>query len=1029
MSALDEMREDVGELGFALEIAGLQYRYYSVGDPASSNLDTHLPGTSSGVAYVNVPLLESVGEISSQVDPAGGVAEYKPIEILLNTLTLYADSEGDPGRVFSRLGRRSVGLIAYLSESAGQTDTQLFVDRDLSGLSYPRLMQLGGETLWATAAAAVAPYDITVVRGVAGTVPQIHDLNEAAADIPELLPEVAAWRSRRAVLYACRIRPDGSASDYIELMRGFIDQTPNPDGDLVRLNLVPLPGLLDVELESPRKPTRLLHGWHYFQPPYGITVEMALGYLRGDGPFAGNPVGAPIVGPPEGQGYSFAASWTASFDPTLSQGHPRKGRLALDGAEDVEIDTVAAGVLYLGAAPATLPGGVWPNEAKNSTVVEIHRIDLRDPADGGAVLAWPDALTNAINSAAGWAPGTYTGLTGQWMDVLLNDADEGGASLTFTYNDSARSNGITAWFWSDARVAPEPVRDAFVWESGEAEPPAGADRLLWFGADFAEPESTDYPSRQRTDRPTEARAWWRSAQFRRGSGGKLFIRGLALAYYQTGEQYILVEDDVFVAAGSRTSVEITYHDRRTGETNHAVARITASTAVTHPTTGVNIGYRLTVADEDRWRLPAFGDWPGTDSGAPPPRVTITPIVRWTAQRPERLLLELLTSAGGAQANGNDDVLPFGAEIHHEDVDTNSMGRWSAPPGMEQWTQRFEDGMSLADVLKWPLLVSGTALTMRRDQQGRCRLARISVGVESRADALGTITQADIIQARWGRNDELVNLHEVQFDWTETEDKPRSTVKWHDRRSQRTYRQVKARKYPLRGLTLPALAAGAGGNADAIVRPLVSRQRVLYGDPRRTITLTVGLGTGLLAELGATYLVTHPELKGYTDDWGLVEAPMRVLAVNVDLKSGTATLVGEIYDVNATGYNATATVQSVPAADAVITVANVDADDEHPYTGAAQLDCDGFAAGDAVVYRPPGDHDNAVSLTVQAVDRATRKITFTGAHGITPHGAIADGGTIEPDTYSVQSAAHQALANLSDAAGTLGAGADDGFDLG
>lgn len=1030
MSAIDELRDDVGEIGFALEVAGLQYRYYSVGDPAASNLSAAMPDTGGVATYINVPLLDDVGSIESQLDPGGGIAEYKPIEITLTTQTLYADQEGDPGRVFGRLGRRSVGLIAYLAESASQTQNRIYVDRDLSGLSYPRLMQLGGETLWVTAAASVAPWDIIATRGVAGTVPQIHEVNAAAGDLPELLPEVAAWQTRRAVLYACRIRPDGSASDYIEIMRGFLDDTPTPDGDLVRVSLVPLPGLLGSELESPRKPTGLLHGWHYFEPPYGTTLEMGQAFFGGDGAFVGT-VAATGVGPVRAE-YTQGANWLNIFDTTLPTGHPRRGRLDVEGPSDVEIDSTAAGgagVELRLAVGATLPApGVWPDPGTNSTVVEVHRIDLLDPADPAEVMAWPDAALDAISSAAGWMPGVHTGLTGQWMDVNL-DEGAGAPGLEVTYNTPHHHRSAFLYLWSDFTACPPAVQQlGRVWEAGDPEAPAGPYRHLWYGIDLADPESGIYPSTQQgAARPQAARHWVRGIRVEGRAGERVPVRGIALAYYQTGESHVLVEDDVFVAPGSRTSIEVSYYDWQAGETNRAVARITASTAVTHPTTGLTIGYRLTIADEDRRRLPSFGDWPGRGESPPPPRVTITPIVRWTAQPAERLLLELLTSAGGEQANGADDVLPFGAEAHHEDVDAASFARWSPPPGLELWSQRFEDGMSVADVLKWPLIVTNTALVMRRDEQGRSRLTRVGVGVESRGSAVGTITQADIIEASWGRNDQIYNLHELQFDWSEEDDKPRSTVKWHDKRSQRAYRQVKARKYPLRGLRLPDIAAGAAGNVDAIVRPLVSRQRVIYGDPRRTLTLTVSRGLGMLAQIGATYLVTHPELRGYGDAWGIVDQPMRLLAVREN-DDGTAVLSGEIYGVDATGYNAAATVASVPAADAVITLANVDADEEHPDSGQAQLDCDGFAAGDKVVYRPPGDHDNAVSLTVLSVDRATRRVTFTAGHGITPHGARPAGGTIEPNAYPLQTPAHRALANLSDAAGTLGATPDDGYDL-
>ena len=105
-----------GRRVFALQVAGLEYRYHSNTPPTSSNLDSNI---ASSIAYEDRQGIVSIGAFSANVDPSGGVAQYSPLSI-----TLQIDKKanlGDPGVIFGRCGARSAGTRAQLTEDIDRT--------------------------------------------------------------------------------------------------------------------------------------------------------------------------------------------------------------------------------------------------------------------------------------------------------------------------------------------------------------------------------------------------------------------------------------------------------------------------------------------------------------------------------------------------------------------------------------------------------------------------------------------------------------------------------------------------------------------------------------------------------------------------------------------------------------------------------------------------------------------------------------------------------------------------------------------
>jgi len=310
--------------------------------------------------------------------------------------------------------------------------------------------------------------------------------------------------------------------------------------------------------------------------------------------------------------------------------------------------------------------------------------------------------------------------------------------------------------------------------------------------------------------------------------------------------------------------------------------------------------------------------------------------------------------------------------------------------------------------------------MRRDATGRSRISCSRLGPEDATSAVMALTDADFAGTPRNETDEDVrNRYAIALNYDD-EDEAQVNVVVSDLRSQRTHGEARELSLELRGLRME----DSGANApQRLLRPLYTRLMAMLGDPRRVWVVRVHAGVGLQLQLGDVVTVTSRYLRGSA--WtagGVAQVAARVVGITVDPVRETADLRLLHYGSAGTAWNASARVASVPAADEVVVEANIYADAEHPVTGEALEDLDGFQLGDVVRALPTGDHDmiggGAAGLTITGINRLTRTITFDAPHGIT----MPTGGDIEPDSYDLAAAHHQVLAYLADAAGTLGAAA-------
>ena len=1004
--------------GYVLSIAGVRYRYSThAGITTGSNLATALD-TLAGVAYVDLPMLTALSDYSASIDVAGGVAEYDPINITLASDGTRAVA-GDPGIIFGRILPRSLTPVGQLAATATQDDATLTVDAS-AGFTVGGVYHIGSEAIQVTA--KPDPTTLTVTRAEGGTAARYHAVDTVSAVAPGIYDEPATWLARRAVLYACGLSYDGRrVTDFVEVYRGFLDESPQVDGERVTLALSPLTALLDVGVGPPQETTGLLQGWHYFSPPYGTTFRVG----QEIDPISIEFDGASVAGPP--------VEWPltdqsieridAAFDMDLVNGataslpgHPRTPKFA--GVDD----------WLTGAPPAAT--GIEGTGLDHPAGGAGRLLSSRASAEGRAVpmataagaVEWPGTFQTQLHASC--LPADHTGLDGLWYAVRT-DLDSG--RLGFDLFTLAVAADGWAPSGSVYLFPDEPVGQAADagnigrfrdWTTGADVPLPIRDEALHYPIRLSAPDAgTEYrPADGIAGQYGVVRAEMRTtpAAFNSGEGDApaafIPIEAIARAWYQRGEPEVLCEQELYIPPGGSLRVRVDYADPDTGEEAVTSFTATAATAVLDGG-GSTIGYRLTVAANERASLPSFGDWPGLS------RVRLSPVVEFTGDTIGTIIGTILQSNGGA-GGAEFDTAPYGAGLTDADVDVESIKAIVPPGNLGTLALRLEAGSIVRDVIDPLLRAIGYALTMQTDAAGQCRLTAVPLGFEGSTDAVGSLSADSLgARARWGTDDRIANRFTYLTDWDADTGESTRTVIVNDLASQQAYQDVAELEFELRGFDV--LEAGSGADAATLLRPIYQRHRALLAHPRRTWSVEVGSGPGLFANLGAVYLVTHPQLRGYSDTMGITALPGRVTEVTVGLQSEPTSLVLQHYGANARGWNASAVLTGAPVGLVCTVSANVYSPALSVGGRAVQVDADTFAAGDAVLIAAPWDADSASSTTVTAVSGNT--ITLAAV----PGGATT-GWVIWPADYGTASDSHKQYAYHADAAGTVGA--DDGAEI-
>lgn len=989
---------------WALTVAGLPVQYVSHdGYPARA-----LPVQAGN--YRSFTALEGPESEGGELDLAGGVASYDAMVVTLLGNPKFPASADDPALVLTNISTRSSTFLARLivTVAAAGTPAELVIDRDASGLTFPTVVHTGQEA-WAVSGAGgtgteVDPYTLTVTaRAVLGTQARRHVVSVAEASRPWLEDTVTAWGWRRCTLYARPLRfiPGGGLGfgEEVEIRRGFIEEPPKPGrDDTWGISILALPAVLDKRPTGTTDTIRPVDGWHYFADGLAVTVEHAQ-RMRAAGFFNETATDVSAIGSEEVNAPTF--KYAESFDDSLPDGHPRRGRLVIGNAPGdvgLQVEAAAGGVF---TTPANTPNSAVAigDRVSNAAFIELHRVDVAGLDVGDASLQkWPQDAIALINASTGWAPGTTQGDDGMHADVQIVNHPDGGFGLAVVWNTDARLDALDLLFWGAGWSGTLDERPEH-WRSGAAESPAGRWRQLHYPLDFADPDDDRFtgPIVQGADERVSGavgRPWDRAVRFIRNTDATLTrprLRGVATWFYQSGERYIgPVDAALDIPAVGSIPIEIEYTDRATGDRLFATTEVVSVVELGDPV----IGYALEVTARDRDRLPSFGNWPGLEPAV------IRPITRMWDQTSATALRRFLLGAGGELANAFDRD-PFGAGLDLADV---AADRFATPdtPGLDRWSPILRPGDKIREVVDGMLLATSSALVVHRGEQGECRLARVSVGLEAEHEVVHDITDADLLDldTRTDSSGRIVGAVKVAYNHRRSGDgDPASETTIPAQHILDRHADAETLEIDARGLYI----GGEASDALAILRHLLARVVALLGEERLQWQLRVPLGLGIRLTLGSVVRVTSEHLVGHqkagASPWGISGLLGRVVAYETDYSGDEPSVLLTVHHTGnrSSGVNWAAQIESIPSTTSAILTANPYSLTRHPYTGAAWLDIDAIAVGDSIDFCPRYDQDAFVTRIVSAVVRATRRIDVTVAHG------AAVGDLIKPPAWSAASA--------------------------
>ena len=972
---------DNGRRVFVLQVAGLRYRYMSHDlDLSGSNLDANI---TTGIAYRNVTGLVSVGALSGSIDPAGGVASYQGVSLTLASRGARG-AVSDPHVVFGRCGARSEVIKAKLTQSITYNDsppTLIRVDRDLRGLfTTPALVHIGAETF--RVSSVTNDTLISGARAVGGSQRQAHSLNFGGTSTPEMTLEITTFRGRRSTLYMAHQFPDGSLSDFVEVVNGFIDNTPQvEEAGEVSFSLLPLAALASTTSAAIGLQSYLKQGYHYFGT-VGNSFEWAW-RLEGQSPSInilsvesdGTTVTLAIDPEP-----SIANLFDTSL-PTVSDGfercHPRFPALYINGGSSfIEPATITSTqITYLGAGQPLV-------NAEDSLRVEPYP-EIKRARFSEQLVSWPSALNSQLGIQQ--ASRSVDGIEGAWGRWSLVD-DE----LLITPNAQIAPYRLQWVGASSKQALKNAEQDARYWNSTPTEGLNSLDRLY-------------YPI-QLDDQPIadpRAGTIQRAYRFTSGVNGRTTssrfkLGGVARAWYQLREPLILCENSIGLPSspdGNDYDVEVKFYDRVAGESRRQWF------VATHETTAIYSGSAIGTYVHLKGGSPtidnvSFGDWQGQE------RALLFRSSRYYNKRPGELLLNLLESGGGEQILGSYDIYPVGLSIPSSEIDEASFLAYDSTAPFSLSGTISGDDADLRAIIEGLLKMMSCALIMHRSATtGQSLLTLQPLGAENYRLLDQTIGEGDWHVSpppRWSTYEDIVTQITYRFAWDEQQQKYLAERTFVNQEAVNRYGgEMKKIDIEVRGLMLDDIGDGAGDSFGFFL-PTSARLFSLLSNPIREWAGSIGTGRSMAIDVGSYLRVTSSHLKGYGDDYGVTDSIGFVRSINQELMSEGCQLEMISMGLAPVTWNASALIDAVTSTTS-ITIASAHFSED---------DASFFRAGDVVDYLPEGDEDNAtIGLTIASV--SGQLITFTSVHSIT-----STGGTIEPTTYATASSAHKADAYLA-----------------
>ena len=990
---------------FALEIAGLIYRYHSIKPPATTNLNSLMI---AGISYDDSEAIISVGTFNSSIDPAGGVAEYGSVSIELSILKNGLNS--DPGVVFGRIGKRSDNINRANLESDITFDAlpqTINLDSDLSSLSVPRLMHVGAETFKVT---SFTSSSMTISnRAVGDSQYQSHRIDSRSSMIPFVEDQISTFRGRRCKLYVANQDSGGNVGDYTCIISGFIESSPYVENNsTINLSIMPLTALLDTELSDQRgTSTFLLQDKHYFFKGRSNSFEFGSAFrnnyiMRLDNAqqnaIDNTKTDIDLMYPSYPLEQIYDVNRPNGQDQQASLHHPRYPFILGSTFEhkiyptSISVNPSTGKVLITvdhsitGATPqSTLISKINsdPYRAYIEPRGEIKRFKLAEDS----LVDWPEIINTKLSTIT-----THTTTDGAFSTFRIRNNQVRGITLSDHRNNH---EGLLHFWYSSSWYRISRNYKYRYWKNDQIESNVRLSNVLrvFYPLDFWNDGSKpNYAGNSNLIRTIE---------FPNERSTSSFIDvNISPAYKQANEPGILCENSLnlptFATAGVYYGIQVDTYDYERQRLKTLYYQATHEEALS---TGVLIHLRQNRENVNEGH---FGDWIGNE------RTIVKRGVSEYFVSPAEIMLKILQSGGGGN-NGDYDNLGFGLSIHEDNIDIDSFLK-NGTRQIEWLSRGFSvDDFNPRDFFDSLLKSIGCILIMKRSSAGVPKITLQSIGTESERFISATINAGDWLvdpPPIWSTYDDIVTQVEIDYDWNNDDNKFQEKVIFNNQESINRYGGEKSKiNIQLYGLRSSDIGSGAG-DAFNYFLPIASRIFNTLSDPMRLWKGEIGTGQSIFLDVGSYVKCSSPHFKDIGDEYGVTDKIGMIKSINQELMSEGCEIEIVRTGINVTNWNSTLLVTFVSSSNQLTVSTNTYSDDDTAF----------FQAGDVVDFLPFGDEDNSTTgLTIDSISGST--LTFTAAHGISTLG------TIEPTVYNNASNDHKLDAYLSTAAGILGTNDD------
>lgn len=888
----------------------------------------------------------------------------------------------DPVQVFGRLGRLGSEASCKLRDDIPPAAGDITVEvSTVAGFAAGDVVHIGREACYVDQTLDLPPR-LSLKREVLGTRRQAHRVDASAGIFPAITKPLVYFRGRRVTVYESSTLPGGQEPDalsYIERFKGVIVAEPQIStqgrAHSVEIEIAPVTSLLDQPLGSGEPVLRLSDRAHTFD---GVTVnhmdivevvkeERQLLNLHLCQEDAEGFVFLPFN--PADDASSLFGS-VGSNDNSLPANHPRRTPLNISGQY-----AIVTG--FNNNVVKTSPVINNPNGnnlfVSSSAASERRRLTMSSAAGQPVTLSWPSALVEKISTSFGSE--SMNGVAGGRARLALDLTSEVSPALTVSANFS----------WIDSQPNPPKVEvllsndlselvDASILGLGDHR------RAHIFDADGVSPEGrrnlqhsmipegvlslSDGEDVNTVELLSElqhreippvyvgtkiASAFVYLGHFSESQGG--FIRP---------EMFITLESDPGIQPGASRTYEFTEDSEDTPR-----ARVTLGPATAVAVDGVTV-YRCNILDSE-----VFGESSLVADYEGESRHRLRPVAAFTNQPIGVVILQLLCSLNGEGVTSADyDVLPIGAGIDEADIDVGSFLAIPEPlPGAAALRPVARQDSSIYESVRGLLRASGYAIDMRVDEDGVCRVAATPFGIPNAAAVLDAITESDISDSPTPASSAEVTLRNV-FNFRSNFDSSGEALLEKTVRDTASIEAFGESSEIDIDLTGAELSDDTPGQIIEVLRPLFSRLRMEFSEPRRVFSFSVRAGLAAQLKIGGTYAVTHRHLLG-VDGQGVESALCRLRSVSFSGFDTVADCEFVFYGFTGAGWG--------PSADVDVIAGNVLTLSDASYSAGDDKDIDAFIyPGAKLRLYPKHDLDTFAVVTVSTFDKAAKQITLQEA---------------------------------------------------